>query len=71
MIAFLKSLWGVLSILPILLQKIEEFQQYVKSREFQQIQDNLSTIAKQLEGAKTHEERLDLAAKLSDTESEL
>jgi hypothetical protein len=70
-IAFLKSLWGVLSILPILLQKIEEFQQYVKSREFQQIQDNLSTIAKQLEGAKTHEERLDLAAKLSDIESEL
>lgn len=71
MIAFLKSLWGVLSTLPILLQKIEEFQQYMQSREFQRIQDNLSIIAKQIEGAKTHEERLNLAAKLSDTESEL
>lgn len=71
MITVLKSLWGVLSTLPILLKKIEEFEQYLKSREFQQIQDNLSIIAKQIEGAKTHEERLDLAAKLSDSESEL
>ena len=52
--------------IPVLLDEIKKLNNYRTSKEFEEMRHSLNKITKKIEGAKTHEERRNLARNLNE-----
>lgn len=62
----LASVVEALKAIPLLLKEIQALNEYRSSKEFEEIKHSLNKITKKIEGAKTHEERRNLARNLNE-----
>ena len=65
-VTILKAILEAIKAIPVLLDEIKKLNNYRTSKEFEEMRHSLNKITKKIEGAKTHEERRNLARNLNE-----